>query len=364
MRVAVVLLVTGLLRGVLADSLRKHNQISHAQGHGDKRDLSNILGGWDPAGDGAQSQQDGTPDHTLTDERSASTASRTDGAGLGFLLPLSTVEETSKTKTTTSPTSAASTTASSLTSHLTSSEASSQPSAITSPPPSSTVDSQAHITSEPSTPQGGTSSWKIIGVAVIAFAAVAGILIGAVFFDHWWKFIRDSCLKKRKNDELEEMVPDWEKASWEVRFGDDRHRYPSFASIPSTTSRAAGPLQRQTSTETNDWTQSRRLSGGSHAYSTVLTPAERVVLSPGYLPPPDNAYLSVNPRPHAGDGNSDSLARNGSVNSTKSGTTMTNSQALAHPAPPPRAYPDNTNPFADTSKSPSMVDAYGGIEEK
>lgn len=29
------------------------------------------------------------------------------------------------------------------------------------------------------------------------------------------------------------MVPDWEKASWEVRFGDDRHRYPSFTSIPS-----------------------------------------------------------------------------------------------------------------------------------
>lgn len=29
------------------------------------------------------------------------------------------------------------------------------------------------------------------------------------------------------------MVPDWEKASWEVRFGDDRHRYPSFSSFPS-----------------------------------------------------------------------------------------------------------------------------------
>ncbi|KAH8102401.1 hypothetical protein BXZ70DRAFT_928422 [Cristinia sonorae] len=77
--------------------------------------------------------------------------------------------------------------------------------------------------------------WKIIGVAVIAFSTVAAILLLAVFFDQWWRFIKDVCGNGKKNKGLgnEELVPDWEKASWEVRFGDDRHRYPSFSSFPS-----------------------------------------------------------------------------------------------------------------------------------
>lgn len=80
--------------------------------------------------------------------------------------------------------------------------------------------------------------WKIIGVAVIAFSTVAAILLLAVFFDQWWRFVKD-VLGKGKSRSLgkgeEELVPDWEKASWEVRFGDDRHRYPSFSSFPSET---------------------------------------------------------------------------------------------------------------------------------
>lgn len=80
--------------------------------------------------------------------------------------------------------------------------------------------------------------WKIIGVAVIAFSTVAAILLLAVFFDQWWRFVKDvfGRNKQRKLGKGDgELVPDWEKASWEVRFGDDRHRYPSFSSFPSET---------------------------------------------------------------------------------------------------------------------------------
>ncbi|KAJ8456133.1 hypothetical protein ONZ51_g12259 [Trametes cubensis] len=97
-------------------------------------------------------------------------------------------------------------------------------------PPSSTMPTgQAAAASQASS---GTSEWKIIGVAVIAFTTVAGILLLSVFFDQWWRFVRDIFGRKRKETE-EELVPDWEKAEWDLRFGQDRQRYPSFSSLPS-----------------------------------------------------------------------------------------------------------------------------------
>ncbi|EJF67267.1 hypothetical protein DICSQDRAFT_165092 [Dichomitus squalens LYAD-421 SS1] len=97
-----------------------------------------------------------------------------------------------------------------------------------------------NITSAPvppnnSTASSGTSEWKIIGVAVIAFSVVAAILLLSVFFDHWWRFVRDIVWRKRKKVSDEELVPDWEKAEWELRLARDPElaRYPSFASFPS-----------------------------------------------------------------------------------------------------------------------------------
>ncbi|KAI0828870.1 hypothetical protein BC628DRAFT_1361059 [Trametes gibbosa] len=78
----------------------------------------------------------------------------------------------------------------------------------------------------------GTSEWKIIGVAVIAFTTVAGILLLSVFFDQWWHFVRDLVCRRRKDTD-EELVPDWEKAEWHLRLAQDRQRYPSFSSLPS-----------------------------------------------------------------------------------------------------------------------------------
>lgn len=47
--------------------------------------------------------------------------------------------------------------------------------------------------------------------------------------------MKDLFWKGKRRDDSEELVPDWKKASWDVRLGSDRHRYPSFASLPSET---------------------------------------------------------------------------------------------------------------------------------
>ncbi|KAH9849232.1 hypothetical protein C2E23DRAFT_395050 [Lenzites betulinus] len=103
------------------------------------------------------------------------------------------------------------------------------PSATTPPPTPPTV---AAAASHDTSPGSGTSEWKIIGVAVIAFTTVAGILLLSVFFDQWWHFVHDLICRRRKDSE-EELVPDWEKAEWHLRFAQDRQRYPSFSSLPS-----------------------------------------------------------------------------------------------------------------------------------
>ena len=75
---------------------------------------------------------------------------------------------------------------------------------------------------------------QIIGVAVIAFSAVAAVLLLSVFFDQWWGFLRDLVWKKKRKDVFEEFVPDWEKASWELRADRDGNRYPAMLSPAQT----------------------------------------------------------------------------------------------------------------------------------
>ncbi|KAI8990635.1 hypothetical protein BD414DRAFT_577365 [Trametes punicea] len=108
---------------------------------------------------------------------------------------------------------------------------------FTSATPSGPVTVMSSSTSQPAAASAhassGTSEWKIIGVAVIAFTTVAGILLLSVFFDQWWRFVRDLFWRRRKKETEEELVPDWEKAEWHLRFGRDRQRYPSFGSLPS-----------------------------------------------------------------------------------------------------------------------------------
>lgn len=96
------------------------------------------------------------------------------------------------------------------------------------PLPSVTPASTRFPTSASQGGSRGTQDWKVVGVAVIAFTTVAAILLLSVFFDQWWGFLRDLVWKKKHKEGTEELIPDWEKADWDMRLGGDRHRYPTI----------------------------------------------------------------------------------------------------------------------------------------
>ena len=84
--------------------------------------------------------------------------------------------------------------------------------------------------------RGHAIDWRMIGIAVIAVSAVGAMILIVVFFDQWWGFLCDVCGRRRKwhGRGKEEFVPDWERASWEFKIGDDTlPAYPSFVSTPA-----------------------------------------------------------------------------------------------------------------------------------
>ncbi|KAN0134870.1 hypothetical protein V8E53_007244 [Lactarius tabidus] len=76
--------------------------------------------------------------------------------------------------------------------------------------------------------------WRVVGIAVIAISVVGTTILAVVFFDHWWRFLSDVCGRRKKQRESgkEELVPDWERRSWEFRIEDNLPAYPSFGSPP------------------------------------------------------------------------------------------------------------------------------------
>ncbi|KAF8272864.1 hypothetical protein EI94DRAFT_1716916, partial [Lactarius quietus] len=76
--------------------------------------------------------------------------------------------------------------------------------------------------------------WRVVGIAVIAVSVVGTTILAVVFFDQWWNFLGDVCgrRKKRRKSGKEELVPDWERRSWEFRIEDNLPAYPSFGSPP------------------------------------------------------------------------------------------------------------------------------------
>ncbi|KAK7695057.1 hypothetical protein QCA50_002246 [Cerrena zonata] len=216
-------------------------------------------------------------------------------------------------------------------------------------PSSVSTATQATTSSTPSAPasspkQSSTSrEWKIIGVAVIAFSTVAAILLLAVFFDSWTRFVKDFFFRRKRGEGSEELVPDWEKASWDVRLGQDRHRYPSFASLPSETlmqglgfvsphengnPNPQGPLGRSTST--------RRHPREKETELPTIYP-----LNPQpYRPPAMNEIADQYTSPQI---------PTATRNHTRSRSHRSRNQRQAD------------NPFNDPPKSPGMTSIYGGI---
>jgi hypothetical protein len=75
----------------------------------------------------------------------------------------------------------------------------------------------------------------LIGIAVIVVSVVGTAILVIVFFDQWWGFLGDVCgrRKKRLGGGREELVPDWERGSWEFKIEDNLPAYPSFGSPPA-----------------------------------------------------------------------------------------------------------------------------------
>ena len=98
------------------------------------------------------------------------------------------------------------------------------------PSPIPTVHSDSGIA------QGHAIDWHVIGIAVIAVSAVGTMILVVVFFDQWWGFLCDVCGRRRKwrGGGKEDLVPDWEHASWEFKVEDNEAfpAYPSFGSPP------------------------------------------------------------------------------------------------------------------------------------
>lgn len=113
--------------------------------------------------------------------------------------------------------------------------------------------------------------WRVVGIAVIAVSVVGTMILAVVFFDQWWGFLGDVCgrRKKQRKSGKEELVPDWERRSWEFRIEDTLPAYPSFGSPPV----------RQTAEEAAFHTLSPRvhmhqpspLSGGSNTPAQMLS---------------------------------------------------------------------------------------------
>ncbi|THH17374.1 hypothetical protein EW146_g3421 [Bondarzewia mesenterica] len=116
----------------------------------------------------------------------------------------------------------------------------------TNPPPSSPSPSSLGA-SDVVPPKAPSTDWKVIGVAVIAVSVVGAAILAVVFFDHWWRFLKDlaSCGWARGRGDLgeEQLVPDWDKRSWEYQVGgagtgtgtgvEAGDRVPSFGSPPA-----------------------------------------------------------------------------------------------------------------------------------
>lgn len=127
-------------------------------------------------------------------------------------------------------------------------------------------------------PAGEATEWKVIGIAIIAITFVATVILAIVFFDSWWGFLRDLMFGKRKGREAEDLVPDWEKRSWEFKLSsEDGHRYPTMSSLESMTK-----IKREKG-QSSVFTRHRTLSPDLQ-HSLVAPP--QALYSPEYDPHP------------------------------------------------------------------------------
>ncbi|PFH52249.1 hypothetical protein AMATHDRAFT_2255 [Amanita thiersii Skay4041] len=82
-------------------------------------------------------------------------------------------------------------------------------------------------------PPGEATEWKVIGITVLCITFVGSIMLAAFFSDTWIGLVKDVCLggnRRKQRMGEENLVPDWEKRTWEYKLADEEgHRYPSVS---------------------------------------------------------------------------------------------------------------------------------------
>ncbi|KAF5368398.1 hypothetical protein D9758_002190 [Tetrapyrgos nigripes] len=77
---------------------------------------------------------------------------------------------------------------------------------------------------------GEASQWKVIGIGVITIVVITVVVLSIVFFDTWTRFLFG---RNKQTEGIEDMMPDWEKRSWEYKLAsEDGHRYPTHEKTP------------------------------------------------------------------------------------------------------------------------------------
>lgn len=76
-----------------------------------------------------------------------------------------------------------------------------------------------------------SKTWKVVGVSVIVVTVVGLIILVVTFYDRWTGFLRDVLFGRRKRmSGIEDLVPDWEKRSWEFKTSGDDGNFPAVPS--------------------------------------------------------------------------------------------------------------------------------------
>jgi len=106
-------------------------------------------------------------------------------------------------------------------------------SASASPPQTSASDTGrggADISSQES------SQWKVIGIGIMSVTLIGVVVLLIIFFDKWWAFIRAAFGIQKRRAGSEDLVPDWNRRSWEFKVAqEDGHRYPTKSSLENIT---------------------------------------------------------------------------------------------------------------------------------
>ncbi|OAX40080.1 hypothetical protein K503DRAFT_864929 [Rhizopogon vinicolor AM-OR11-026] len=117
-------------------------------------------------------------------------------------------------------------------------------------------------------PDTENKTWKIIGIAFIAILIIAIAVTSNMFFDRWRKVAQQIFCCKGRPDDKEQLIPDWEKQTWEVKLGPEECDYNQRA-IMSVRSDTGGHTQK------GDIHTMR--NSADHVITTLPLPALRVI---------------------------------------------------------------------------------------